>query len=376
MNIRDPIFSDIYVDDIARNILEDPHMQRLRYVKQLAFAYLVYPGANHTRFEHSLGTYHVASTIMRNIGDGVDSEVPYVGLLHDIGHAAFSHLSHFALEHYLGKTHEIVGEEIIKSSEIKDIISDSTLSFKRFLSYFRGFGKGQIVTGALGSDRIDYLSRDSYYTGVAYGALDANRLIGKITLSRGAPALYRQGVSGAESLLIARYLMFSSVYYHHTVVIAGAMYGKALSAAIEAGAIVPRMLPFYNDGQVISMLSAEKASAGLTERIMNRRLFKRVYDGPISKEFQTAELVDALGAAGLKSSDYIAEKLDFRIRDYELPIVGAGGGPIGRLTGISPLIANLAKAMNATRRLVVACDSSNLAKARPVVSRFLKSGQG
>ncbi len=373
MNIRDPIFSDIYVDKIAQKILEDPHMQRLRYVKQLAFAYLVYPGANHTRFEHSLGTYHVASMMMRNITGEVELEVPYVGLLHDIGHAAFSHLSHFALEHYLDKTHEAVGEEIIRSSAIRDIISDSTLSFKKFLSYFRGLTKGQIVTGALGSDRIDYLSRDSYYTGVAYGALDANRLISKITLFNDAPALYRQGVSGAESLLIARYLMFSSVYYHHTVVIAGSMYGKALTAAIEVGKIDPKMLSSYNDGDIVSILSNERTSSAMMGRVMDRKLFKRVYDGAAPRDLPVSELGDALEKAGFGSDDFIAEKLDFKIKDYELPILGKGNKPIGKLSKVSPLIANLARTMNDTNRLVVACDGRNVAKAKPVVNRFLNA---
>ena len=346
-------------------------MQRLRYVKQLAFAYLVYPSANHTRFEHSLGTYNVTRMIMQNIGKTEDSELSYVGLLHDIGHAAFSHLSDFALETYLHKTHETIGEEIINGSGIKDIISDSGLSFKKFMSYFRGNGIGAVVTGALGSDRIDYLSRDSYYTGVAYGAIDSYRLINKITIFKNAPALFKQAITSAESLLIARYLMFSSVYYHHAVVIAGAMYAKALNSAIEEDAVDPKQLPFYDDGQLTNILLAHKSSQELMDRIMKRRLFKRVYDGIASAKFSISELEAALGGAGLRHEDYVIEKPKFRIKDYDLPVISEDSSAMGNLSELSPLIKTLAGTMNSTNGLIVACDKRNIEKAKAAISRVL-----
>ncbi len=372
-NIRDTIFSYIYVDDTAEKIIEDEHMQRLRYVKQLAFAYLVYPGANHTRFEHSLGTYHVTKTIMQNIGAMEINEVAYVGLLHDIGHAAFSHISDFALERYLKKTHEEIGEEIISSSCIKDILSDAGLSFKKFVKYFKGAGPGALVTGALGSDRIDYLIRDSYYTGVAYGAIDYNRLINKIALSLGVPALYKQAITSAESLLIARYLMFSSVYYHHTVAIAGGMYGKALSNAIEHGAVEPKLLSSYNDWELVSILSSEKSSKEIMQRILSRRLFKRVYDGEIPDGLSVSDLEGALGKAGFAEDDYIIDNPSFKIKDYDLPVIADEGKHIGMLSESSPLIRTLASAMNNTNRLLIACDVRNVSKAKRVISKELRT---
>jgi HD superfamily phosphohydrolases len=132
MYIRDPLFGDIHINDVAQRLIDNEWMQRLRYIKQLGFDYLVYPAANHSRFEHSLGTMKVTSDMASKIFSEDDPELSIAGLMHDIGHTPFSHQSEDIATKYLKKTHEEIGASIISESSIHDVISESTLSLKKF----------------------------------------------------------------------------------------------------------------------------------------------------------------------------------------------------------------------------------------------------
>jgi len=115
VHIRDTVVGSIVPSDTQLALIEDSHVQRLRYIRQIGLSYLVYPGANHTRFEHSIGTMHITKDIMEHIGEK-NEELECVGLLHDVGHAPFSHCSDAHLERHLNTTHEKVGEEMIRNS--------------------------------------------------------------------------------------------------------------------------------------------------------------------------------------------------------------------------------------------------------------------
>ncbi|MFI5412914.1 MAG: HD domain-containing protein, partial [Candidatus Micrarchaeales archaeon] len=133
LHIRDAVVGNIQPTENELSLIEDENFQRLRHIKQTGFSSLVYTGANHTRFEHSLGTMLITRHMVEQISDEPIEELECVGLLHDIGHAAFSHAADTSLKKHLKMTHEQVGEEIIRKSSIKDKIQDSTLSFKKII---------------------------------------------------------------------------------------------------------------------------------------------------------------------------------------------------------------------------------------------------
>ena len=357
MYIRDPIFGDININDTAQCLIDNEWMQRLRYIKQLGFDYLVYPAANHSRFEHSLGTMKVTSDMASKIFHVDDPELSIAGLMHDIGHTPFSHQSEEIATKYLHKTHEEMGADLISQSSIRDVISESTLSLKKILSYFKGKGKGKLITGPLGSDRIDYLMRDAYHTGVAYGVIDYIRLMNKLAFFRGGNvAIYENGIGGAESMLIARYYMFSSVYLHHAALIAGEMYIMALENAIDEGSIMPKELVSFTDDKTILELLKSNASKHIIEMVLSRNLFKRTYYGEIGKkQIKIQEVRDAIESKGVNHNDYIISVINFKGGNDDTPLIDNKGKYIGMLSEKSELFNTLGKILNNRRILMVAC---------------------
>jgi HD superfamily phosphohydrolase len=371
--IRDAVHGNIGFNETECKIMNTPEMQRLRYIKQLDMTYLIFPGANHSRFEHSLGSMHVAKELVWSIyGDGAP-ELSYVGLLHDIGHGPFSHLSEFVMEKYLKKNHERIGEEVLVRSGIKEILEDSGLSFKRIVDYFRDSEKIDVVGGAIGSDRIDYLMRDSHYTGVAYGIIDYERLKGRLVSSDGRVAITDAGISGAESLLIARYFMHSNVYMHHAKIIAGKMLQNAMSASLEAGELDAGELVSMTDDRLVSALlaSKEKSVHDTVERIRERRLFKRAYYEPIDKTIDIRKLEEAIEEAGFARDEFIAAVRSFKGENDDVEVVDRKGNRIGMLTELSPLIKTLTGVLAGSKKLLVACDRRDIERIRPVVKKFL-----
>jgi uncharacterized protein len=369
LEIRDPVHGNIDLNETEFKIIDTQQMQRLRYIKQLDMTYLVFPGANHTRFEHSLGTMQVTRELAAQTCRKEGKELSYVGLLHDIGHGPFSHLS----EPFMKKNHEKIGEERIRNSEIKDIITDSELSFNRIMSYFKDADKIDIVGGTLGSDRIDYLMRDSHYTGVAYGVIDYERIKTRLILSKGRLAILESGVSGAESILIARYFMYSNVYAHHGKVIANKMLQRAIGQAIENKLFDADELANMYDYQLIEILTSSKIKqiSGLTNRILERKLFKRAYYEHAKAGVDIKELEKTIMDAGFERSDFIVHLTGFGGAKDNIDVIDPDENVIGKLTEVSPLIKTLSRVLTDSRRLLVACDKKNLDSINKTVKRFL-----
>jgi HD superfamily phosphohydrolase len=372
MEIRDPIHGNIEVDPTESRIIDTPEMQRLKYIKQLDLSYLVFPGANHTRFEHSLGTMYVSKMLFSDTLGKKDPEFSYVGLLHDVGHGPFSHLSEPYLEKYLKKNHEQLGVERIKNSEIGDIISES-MSLSKVLSYFTGSEKINVVGGTLGADRIDYLMRDSHYTGVAYGVIDYHRLRAKLTLYKGRVAIQEGGIAGAESMLIARYFMFSSVYMHHTKMIAAEMLRKAIGMALESRAFDVKQMSNMTDEQLLlSIMNSKNKKAGeLVKRITERRLYKRAYEGGFRKGFRIEELESAIMKAGFARDEFVSHVVKLSGAGDDVFVVDDDGVEIGKLTDVSPFINTLADVLDKSTKLIVACDRQNAEKIGLIVKKFV-----
>jgi HD superfamily phosphohydrolase len=372
--IRDPIHGNIDLDQTETKIINTPEMQRLRYIRQLDMAYLIFPGANHCRFEHSLGTMQVTKELTSSIYKDKMREFSYVGLLHDIGHGPFSHLTEFAVKKYLKKSHEQMGEEIIKNSEISDILSDSGFSVKKILGYFREPEKVDIVGGTLGSDRIDYLMRDSHYTGVAYGVIDYDRLKATIVAHKGKLAIDESGLSGAESLLIARYFMYSNIYSHHAKIIAAKMLEHAVELCLEEGAFdAKEMSRMYDEELLIRIRDSNvRRASAMVERLMIRKLFKRAYYKKIDSDIDVMGLQSAIEKAGFGRERFIVHVRSLGGAEDDVDVIGMDGNSVGKLSEISPFMQTLIGVLQNSRMLLVACDKKDISGIERVVVKFLK----
>lgn len=278
--IRDSIHGNLYLNDFEIKLVDTPQMQRLRRIKQLGFTYLVYPGANHSRFEHSIGTLHIASQIADNIELKKDEKdmVRSAALLHDAGHGPFSHVS----EGVLGSPHEYLTSRVIKESDLPHILSEK-FDPDEIIDMINGKGLlGQIISGELDADRMDYLIRDSYYTGVAYGMIDTGRLIHSIKLKDNL-IIEAKGIQAAESALIARYLMYPSVYQHHTTRIINSMFKRCMKWLFEAEIVDPETIYHYDDSDIVAVARAQEGKIkNIISRLDNRDLFKRVFSIKLS----------------------------------------------------------------------------------------------
>ncbi len=268
--IHDPIHGAIRVEDEILRIIDTPQFQRLRWVKQLGFANLVYPGANHTRFEHSIGTMHLAKILAEKLKLG--EEVVISALLHDIAHFPFSHSGEGLLRNHAMK-HEDV--ELAIKGELREVINELGFSVREIRRIVSG-EVSSIVCGDVDVDRMDYLVRDAYYTGVAYGIVDLPRLMEKIKFLDGV-VVEEGGIRAVESLLISRFLMYPSVYYHHVSRIATKMFERAMERVIEKGVTLETLLEM-NDCEAMWLLKEHEPD--FYSMIRNRKLFKRaVYVG-------------------------------------------------------------------------------------------------
>lgn len=279
-NLRDPIHGNILLEDWAIDLLDTPAVQRLRRIRQLGTAYLVYPGANHTRFEHSLGAYKLAQDATRalRLDESEARPVQAAALLHDVGHGPMSHLFEEALgpEH---PHHEEFSRDLVQWSSIADRLKRAGIEPHRVASLIDGQGEyGRIVSGDIDVDRMDYLVRDAHYTGLRV-SVDPERLLAVMELREGHFVVREEGLTAAEALLVARFLMYPAVYFHHTCRAGETMLVAAIRAWRAEGAR-PEDLRLLDDAGLLSALKAGPALArDVAERIEERRLFKRAFEG-------------------------------------------------------------------------------------------------
>jgi len=227
--IRDPVHGYVKMTEVERELIDSPFVQRLRRIHQLAGSYLVYPGATHTRFEHVVGAMHVAGQIAESLAR--DSEMPadqiqevrIAALLHDVGHGPFSHMYEEVLSESNRASHEDISQRVILETSIRDILNRNGFSPKKMSEFAVGRQKtkspfmNEIIAGSLSADMMDYLPRDSYFTGVEYGKVDAQRVIDSLHVAEGHLVIDDAALYAFEALLLARYEMFKAVYFHRTV---------------------------------------------------------------------------------------------------------------------------------------------------------------
>lgn len=351
--IRDSVYGDIRLNEIEVEVMDNPQFQRLRRIKQLGLISLIYPGANHTRFEHSIGTMHIASKLADKLDLNPDDKelVRISALLHDIGHGPFSHVS----EGVLSFPHEELTKYVIKNTAIRDIV-EKKFDINRIIEIINGEGKfGPIVSGELDADRMDYLLRDSHYTGVAYGIIDYERIISNINLNKHL-SLDIKGVQAAEGALVSRYFMYPSVYQHHTTRIVNSMFRRGLKKLIDSGVINENDMYKYDDADIIGIFrNSEGYPKEIMERLDNRNIFKRVKTIRLDN-FKTPEKLYKIENKELRKAeeeiamDYDIDKdyVILNIAEYprfdEMKTEVSVDGKLYPLTEISNIIAALSKA--------------------------------
>jgi HD superfamily phosphohydrolase len=325
--IRDPLWNNIRVDDIALRLVDTSVFQRLRYVRQLGLAYLVYPGASHSRFEHALGTYQLARRTLglleeRGATRLLDRDacriVQYAALLHDIGHYPFSH----ALEEIGALHHEEVARPLVTTGRVAEILETELGADApaRIMSLIRGESDSPLqglISGSLDLDKIEYLKRDAFMCGVNYGDIDVDRLLNSLLIvadpESGRPrvGISENGLSALESLLFAKYQMYRNVYWHHAVRSATAMYKKLVEGALAAGSLGADTLARFTDDALLHELSIA-APTPLLSALRERRLYKRVFECP------AAELPPDMGEWIAEDRVAVAKAEDQLARDLGL----------------------------------------------------------
>ncbi|MBR3213954.1 MAG: HD domain-containing protein [Methanosphaera sp.] len=372
--IRDSIHGDLHLTDFELKLVDTVEMQRLRRIKQLGFTSLVYPGANHTRFEHSIGTLSLADKLSTRLEleEDVVELLRVCALLHDIGHAPFSHVSERALSH----KHETITKEIIKNSPITDIITER-FNANYITKIIDGQTKyGKIISGDLDVDRMDYLARDSYYTGVAYGVIDTERLLYSLKYDDNDDLIITQkGVQAAESTLLARYFMYPTVYQHHTTRIVNSMFRVCLKRMLEDNVVQERELRYLDDGDLINIARNTK---GLPEKTMKnldtRHLYKKT-DTINLAEIEDPEKIFQMDKKVLKDAEEdIAYKLDINTDEViidlpeslsykEMCIQVETDSGLKSLTEVSTVINSLKKAQYNYADLALYLSKENKEKA-------------
>jgi uncharacterized protein len=244
--IRDPVHGYVRLTEVERDLIDSPFVQRLRRIHQLAGSYLVYPGAVHTRFEHVIGTMHVAGQIAESLvrGSGMKQdhvqEIRVAALLHDVGHGPFSHMYEEVLSEKTDVRHEDISQRVIIETSIRDILEEHGYSAKRISELAVGKQKSappfmnEVIAGGLSADMMDYLPRDSYFTGVEYGKVDAQRVIDSLHVELGHLVIDDAALNAFEALLLARYEMFKAVYFHRTARAAELMLVRSMTLADDA----------------------------------------------------------------------------------------------------------------------------------------------
>jgi len=314
LDIIDPIHDFVRVYDNELKIIDTPIFQRLRRIRQLSGAHLIYPGAQHTRFEHSLGVMHIVSMAGQALAEkGIVSSddiqnLRLAGLLHDIGHGPFSHLFEEIFEEKRKISHEDLGRDIILKTEIGDIISKNGFDKKLITKLAFGDSKlqfmNEIISGVLSADIMDYLLRDGYFTGAEHAKIDHHRLTHSLDVYKNKLALDKSSLVNFETMMISRFQMFKAVYFHKTVRAGEVMLLEAMDLAEGELGLSSMNLDEYlklSDDVILAKLlnlpehnSKLKASKKIATDYLNRNLFKSVFESTLTGKAITKKRMQEL----------------------------------------------------------------------------------
>jgi len=293
--INDPVHGYVYITEAEKNVIDTYPMQRLRRLRQLAGSEYVYPGANHTRFEHCLGVMYLAGHVLENpnisriVNDEEVDMCRISALLHDCGHGPFSHVFEHLLIKDLEKTHEDITSWIIEKSEVSDKLSNMGFNAKEVAGL--AVGKlhkkdraflDQIISSAVDVDKQDFIVRDTYHTGAEYGFIDVYRLIHALDVLGENLAVELGALSALEAFVIARIESFKSIYFHRVGRAGQIMLATAMDKANKELGLTafktPEEYMALDDYTVWAALRKCKASNEIISSLENRRMLKCAYE--------------------------------------------------------------------------------------------------
>ena len=323
--IKDPVHGYVYISKTEKDIVDSFPMQRLHRLRQLAGAEYVYPGANHTRFEHSIGTMYLAQRLTENsnlsqyLSKDETHMIRLAALLHDVGHGPFSHVFEHLLEKFLDKTHEEITVWMIEKSELSDILNKAGYSPTEIAKLATGSLKrkdktfmDQVIQSAVDVDKLDFIVRDTYHTGAQYGNVDVFRLIHMLDILNGNLAVDIGALSALESFILARIESFKSIYFHRVSRAAQIMLATAMEKAKDDIGLVSFKTPeeylSLNDYTVWTMLKLCEKSRKTMENLERRRLLKCAYDQTFHVKDQTISKLFSAEEIRNEMRDKIAEK--------------------------------------------------------------------
>jgi len=293
--IKDPVHGYVYISEEEKSVIDSYPMQRLRRLRQLAGSEFVYPGANHTRFEHCVGVMYLAGKVLENpnvsrlLGEEEGDMCRIAAILHDAGHGPFSHVFEQLLIKDLEKTHEDITSWIIEKSEVGDKLSKMGYITKEVAGLAVGKlhkpGKAfldQIISSAVDVDKQDFIVRDTYHTGAEYGFIDVYRLIHALDVLGENLAVELGALSALEAFMIARIESFKSIYFHRVGRAAQIMLATAMEKAnSELGLTAfksPEEYMALDDYSVWTALKKCTASKGIIEDLERRKMLKCAYE--------------------------------------------------------------------------------------------------
>jgi len=350
--IKDPLYGYIRITDIERKIIDTQPVQRLRRIRQLSGAEYAYPAANHTRFEHVLGTMYLAGILAQSIPMDLSSQeiqrIRLAALVHDVGHAPFSHLFEPLLAKYLGKTHEDMTFWVITESELS-----SALKAERFdPSEIGKLAVGrlgdpqkpfldQIIRSSVDVDKMDFIVRDSYHTGAGYGYVDIFRLIYTMDTLDGNLAVDVTAIPTLETFLLARLESFRAIYFHRAARAVQIMILKALEEAKDELDIekikTPETYLTLDDYLVWSILKRCKKSRAIMQDIEQRKLLKCAYERTFFMKDELFTSVLTNEAVRKQIEDEIATKAKVASEDVSIDVPSLPSVPYHYAIEIEPM---------------------------------------
>ena len=369
--IKDSVHDYITLDTVAADLLDTPTVQRLRHIKQLSTVRLVFPSANHTRLEHSLGVYHLADTALSHLDVDADraAHVRAAALLHDVGHGPYGHQTETLIQRRTGLDHDEVAWLLTDGDRpVCRVLERHGLDPARVAAYVAGEGTlGQLVSGELDVDRMDYLVRDAHHTGVPYGSIDHERLVRQLHVENGSLVLGEGNIATAESMLLARSLMNATVYRHHVSRVAGAMVERASERYLDRTDTSVEAFRRMADHDLLVGLVDAVPEFG--RRIEHRNLYKRAvwarlgavppgtvevgHEGECRAEREISD------RAGVETHEVVVD-VPPRPALKESATEVVVDGQVQRLGDASELVASIRDAERARWRLGVYCPAEHI----------------
>lgn len=366
-SVRDPIHGYINFTEDFVGLIDLPEMQRLRNIKQLGFSYLVFPSATHTRFEHSLGTFYLAEKFHEKFSIA-DKNFMAAALLHDIGHCPFSHTVENLIKSLTKRSHEDKAIQILENK--KEKIESYGFNIKNIIGYLDGKKKySELISGDIDVDRMDYLMRDSHYTGVAYGVIDSDTVLKALMYEKSRLGVKKKYQTAIESLLIARYWMRPVVYNHETKEIARSMFRRAVQEAFKSGLSIQEFVRMDDCSAINNIKCCGGIAKELTEKLNARELYKHLISLKSDSKSSKLESPERL----LEIENEICSKLNFKEGSILLSVLGGKSYKRSRiyildesklLEEVSPLVKAISSVKNSPE-IRISCEGKLKSKINP-----------